>query len=385
MYIDKVEAIIVDLPLVRPHKLAMTVMQEQTLVVVRITCSDGITGIGEATPIGGLSYGDQCPEGIKVVIDSYVAPLLTGKSSRNINTLMTSIGQQVQGQSFAKSAIETALLDIEGKRLGLPVHALLGGALRDQLPVLWTLASGDAARDVEEAQEMIARRRHNAFKLKVGRRSVEADVAHVRQIRKALPADVMVTVDVNQAWDETQAVRGLAALQAAGVSLVEQPVSRRNRAAMVRLTNRFEIPILMDEGVTDSFEAFELACAGAQRAFALKISKAGGLSETLRVAAIARAAGVGLYGGTLLEGTIGTIAATHAFAVCHRLEWGTELFGPLLMADDIVTALPDYRDCSIGLPDAPGLGVEIDDDKLAHYRRDRTRTTHGISAQKAGA
>lgn len=385
MYIDKVEAIIVDLPLMRPHKLAMTIMQEQTLVIVRITCTDGISGIGEATPIGGLSYGDQCPEGIKVAIDSYVAPLLMGKSARNINVLMTSIGQQVQGQSFAKSAVETALLDIEGKRQGLPVHALLGGALRDRLPVLWTLASGDAARDIDEAQEMIGRRRHKAFKLKVGRRSVEADIAHVRRIRDALASDVMVSVDVNQAWDESQAIRGLGALQDAGVSLVEQPVSRRNRAAMVRLNNRFDIPILMDEGVTDSIEAFELACADAQRAFALKISKAGGLTETLRVAAIARAAGIGLYGGTLLEGTIGTIAAAHAFAVCHRLEWGTELFGPLLMADDIVIERPDYRDYSLGLPDAPGLGVEIDADKLAHYRRDRTRGVHGLSAQNAGA
>ena len=118
---------------------------------MRLVCSDGITGIGEATTIGGLAYGEQSPEGIKSAIDAYIAPLLAGHGRDRVNVAMQRVAASVQGNSFAKSAVETALLDAQGQRLGLPVHALLGGAMRDALPVLWTLASGDATRDVDEA------------------------------------------------------------------------------------------------------------------------------------------------------------------------------------------------------------------------------------------
>lgn len=378
--IEAIEAVLVDLPTVRAHKLAMTTMHRQTLVVVRITCSDGLAGIGEATTIGGLAYGEQSPEIIQSAIDAYLAPLLVGEDATRIGAAMQRADRAVQGNSFAKSAIETALLDAHGRRLGLPVHALLGGAVRDALPVLWTLASGDAARDVDEGLAMIEARRHRVFKLKIGSRELAADLAHVAAIRRGLGDDVMLTVDVNQAWDEPTAVRGIAALEAIGVALVEQPVRRRNRRALQRLAARFDVAIMADEAVHDAVDAFELAAEAAADVFALKISQAGGLWPTLRAAAVADAAGIGLYGGTLLEGSIGTIAAAHVFAACPQLAWGTELFGPLLLTDDVVVARPEVRDFALQLPQAPGLGLQIDEDKLAFYRRDRSRRVVAVAA-----
>jgi muconate cycloisomerase len=369
--IESIEALLVDLPTIRAHKLAMTTMSRQTLVIVRLRDSDGIVGLGEATTIGGLAYGDQSPEGIKSAIDTYVAPLLRGTDATNANAAMALVARSVQGNSFAKSAVETALLDAQGQRLGLPIHALLGGAVRNALPVLWTLASGDAARDIDEAQALIEARRHRVFKLKIGGGEPAADIAHVRAIRRGLGDDVMLTVDVNQAWDEPTAVRGIAALEAAGVGLVEQPVASRNRRALARLAHRFDVPIMADEAVHDAVDAFDLASAGAADVYALKISQAGGLWPTLRAAAVADAAGVGLYGGTLLEGSIGSIAAAHAFAACPRLAFGTELFGPLLLKDDVVLERPVYRDFELVLPQTPGLGIRLDTDKLDFYRRDR--------------
>jgi muconate cycloisomerase len=371
--IETVETVLVDLPTIRAHKLAMTTMSRQTLVIVRVSASDGIGGIGEATTIGGLAYGDQSPESIASAIDHYIAPLLAGVDATNVNAAMQRVAKSVQGNSFARSAIETALLDAQGKRLGLPVHALLGGAVRATLPVLWTLASGDAGRDVDEALALIEARRHRVFKLKIGSRDLAADIAHVRAIRRGLGDDVMLTVDVNQAWDEPTAVRGIAALEAAGVGLIEQPVARRNRRALARLAQRFDVPIMADESVHDAVDAFDLAAEAAADVYALKISQAGGLWPTLRAAAVAEAAGVEIYGGTLLEGTVGSLAAAHVFAACGRLSFGTELFGPLLLKDDVVTERPVYRDFELVLPQAPGLGVQLDEDKLAFYRRDRDR------------
>jgi muconate cycloisomerase len=378
--IESIDAVLVDLPTIRAHRLAMTTMRQQTLVVVRVACSDGRVGIGEATTIGGLAYGEQSPEGIHSAIETYIAPLLRGVDATRIGSAMQRVGASVQGNSFAKAAVEIALLDAQGRRQGLPVHALLGGAVRDALPVLWTLASGDAARDVDEALALIEARRHNVFKLKIGSHPLAEDIAHVNAIRRGLGDGVMLTVDVNQAWDEPTAVRGIAALEAAGVALVEQPVARRDRRALARLAARFDVAIMADEAVHDAVDAFELATQAAADVFALKVSQAGGLWPTLRAAAVADAAGVGIYGGTLLEGSIGSIAAAHVFAACPQLRWGTELFGPLLLTDDIVVRRPEYRDFALRVPQTPGLGVEIDADKLAFYRRDRRARSVAVPA-----
>lgn len=378
--IQSIEAIVVDLPTIRAHKLAMTTLMRQTLVIVRLTCTDGLVGIGEATTIGGLAYGEQSPEGIQSAIDTYATPLLVGQDATRVGLAMRRLAASIQGNSFAKSAIETALLDAQGQRVGLPVHALLGGAVRDALPVLWTLASGDATRDVDEALALIEARRHEVFKLKIGSRPLAEDVAHVEAIRRGLGDDVMLTVDVNQAWDEPTAVRGIAALEAIGVGLIEQPVARRNRRALQRLAARFDVALMADEAVHDAVDAFDLATEAAADVYALKISQAGGPWPTLRAAAVADAAGVGIYGGTLLEGTVGSIAAAHVFAACPTLAWGTELFGPLLLKDDVVVARPEYRDFELRLPQVPGLGVQLDLDKLDFYRRDRASKPVAVTA-----
>src|SRR5690606_9515592 len=211
--IETVEAILVDLPTIRAHQLAMAVMQRQTLVIVRLCCSDGVEGLGEATTIGGLSYGEESPEGIKLAIDTYLAPALVGQDATNVRAALARLEKVARGNRFAKSALETALLDAQGKRLGVPVATLLGGAVRSRLPVLWTLASGDPARAIDEAEALLQSRRHNAFKLKIGRRDVASDVAHVSRIKQALGDRARVTVDVNQAWDEAEAAGAIARLE----------------------------------------------------------------------------------------------------------------------------------------------------------------------------
>lgn len=373
--VESMEAIIVDLPTIREHRLAMTTMRHQTLVILRLRCADGIEGIGEATTIGGMAYGDQSPETIKLALDQYIAPLVIGNDARSANAIMARVEKSVQGNALAKSALETALLDAHGKRLGVPVHELLGGAVRMTLPVLWTLASGDSARDIDEAEQMLASKRHKVFKLKIGKRDPLEDIVHVAAIKSALGDRAELTVDINQAWSEATAARYIPELHDAGVMLIEQPIARENRRGMARLARRFNIPIMADEGVHNAADAFDYACEEAADIIALKIAKSGGPLGVVRTAAVADAAGIGCYGGTLLEGTIGSIASAHAFAACKKMEWGTELFGPLLLKDDVVVERATVSNFELAVPTAPGLGVAIDEDKLAFYRRDRARAT----------
>ncbi len=320
-------------------------------------------------PSAGLSYGDESPEGMKLTLDLYIAPLIVGKSADNINAVMHVLNKNIQGNHFVKSAIESALLDAKGIRLGLPVYDLLGGAITTTLPVLWTLASGDTEKDIAEAQQLMASKRHHTFKLKVGRNDPKIDIAHVSAIKKAVGPDIKVTVDINQAWTENTAKRGIQKLQDAGVDLIEQPIVKTNFEGLARLTEYFEVPIMADEAAGTVSDAFKLAKINAASVFALKIAKSGGLSNIQRQAAIAQGAGISLYGGTMLEGTIGTLASAHVFATLSNLDWGTELFGPLLLTDDIVKNPIVYANGVMEIPQTPGLGVEMDWNQVEKYKR----------------
>ena len=257
--VERIESWIVDVPTIRPHKLSMTTMGCQTLVIVRLTRSDGICGIGEATTIGGLSYGVESPEAISSAITHYLTPLLKGLPADNLNALTARMNSAIKGNTFAKSAIETALLDAQGKALGLPVSALLGGALQTSLPVLWTLASGDTAKDIAEGEKLLAGRRHQAFKLKIGARELATDLRHTRAIVEALGDRASIRVDVNQAWDAATGAKGCRELAAMGVDLIEQPVSAHDNAALVRLSQHIETAILADEAVATAYDGYQLA------------------------------------------------------------------------------------------------------------------------------
>ena len=365
--IERVDTMLIDLPTIRPHKLSVATMDGQTLMLVRIRCSDGIEGWGEGTTIGGLAYGAESPEGMKLTVDRYVGPLLIGQDATRIQALMARVGQMVKENRFSKSAVETALLDAHGKRLGVPVADLLGGRRRDRLPVAWTLASGQTARDIAEAEQMLDARRHDVFKLKIGTRPVREDVAHVAAIARAVEGRATVRVDVNMAWSETDAAWGLPALADAGCTLAEQPVA--SAAAMGRLMRRFPLALMADETLTGPDSAFVIARDAGADVFSVKLEQSGGAFGALRVAAVADAAGIGLYGGTMLEGPVGTIISAHAFATFARLDWGTELFGPLLLTEDILTEPLSYRDFHLDLPTGPGLGLTLDPDRLARFAR----------------
>lgn len=364
-----INCLIVDIPTIRPHKMSVATMGSQSMVIVRIMSSDDVEGIGEATTIAGLNYGGESPESIKTNIETYFRPLLIGQPANQIAGLRRLIAKNIKDNHFARSAIETALYDARAKRLGVSVADLFGGRIHDAISVAWTLASGETAVDVAEAQKMLDLRRHNIFKLKIGRREPKEDLSYIESIRKAVGDDISLRVDLNQGWSETQAVRYLQPLADLGVELVEQPIHYKNLDGMARLTALGRVPIMADESLRGPQDGFVLAGKHCANVFAIKIEQAGGLQPARDLMAIAEAADISLYGGTMLEGSVSTIAAAHLFSTMPRLEWGTEMFGPLLLTDDILTEPLEYSDFTLKLPAGPGLGVTLDGDKLAFYAR----------------
>ena len=159
--IESVTSHIVDVPTVRKHKLSSTSVTAQNYVIVEVRLANGVEGIGEAATLGGPRWSEESVEAMKANIDAYLAPALSPECAPIwFEAAGVQLDAAAKRNNAAKAAIETALFDAVGKTLGLPVSALLGGAVRDRVPVLWTLASGDPAQEIEEAERKLTARLH---------------------------------------------------------------------------------------------------------------------------------------------------------------------------------------------------------------------------------
>ena len=367
--IEAITSTIVDVPTVRRHKLSQTSVTAQSYVIVELRLANGVTGIGEAATLGGPRWSEESVEAIKANIDTYLAPALLGLSADRFIEAALRMDAAAKRNNAAKAAIDTALFDAVGKTLDISAALLLGGIVRDQVPVLWTLASGDPDQEIAEAEAKLAARLHNTFKVKIGAQAPEADLARLRRLTGGLQGRASFIVDANQAWDETTAIRCLPALAEMGIRLVEQPLPAWNIQGMARVRARSTVPLMADECVFSTHDMLDVAQAAAADVVSLKLVKHAGLLNLRNVAAVAEAAGIGLYGGCLLESSIGAAAHLHAFAGLRTLDWGCEHFGPHILTDDLVQEPLHFADFHIHLPAGPGIGVTLDRDKLRRYAR----------------
>ncbi|HEU0222426.1 MAG TPA: muconate/chloromuconate family cycloisomerase [Paracoccaceae bacterium] len=367
--IGQIRSTIVDVPTVRRHKLSRLSVTAQSYVIVEIRLANGVTGIGEAATLGGPRWSEESVEGIKATIDAHLAPAVLGQPAHRFESVAARMDAAARRNNAAKAAIESALFDAVGKTLGLPAVQLLGGVVRERIPVFWTLASGDPGQEIEEAEAKLAQGLHDRFKIKVGAEPLAQDLARLRRLAKALAGRATLIVDANQAWDEATAARALPTLADLGIALVEQPLPAWNVAGMARLRSRAPLPLMADECVFSPHDMLAVAAAGAADTLSLKLVKHGGLLATRKVAAIAEAAGLSLYGGCLLESSIGAAAHLQVFAGLPSLAWGCEHFGPHILTEDLAEEPLNIRDFHIHLPAGPGLGVTLDPEKLRRFAR----------------
>jgi muconate cycloisomerase len=367
--IAAIRSTIVDVPTVRRHKLSSLSVTAQSYVIVELRLANGVEGVGEAATLGGPRWSEESVESIKATIDTYLAPALLGERADRFEAAGALMDVAAKRNNAAKAAVETALFDAVGKTLGVSASLLLGGAVRDRVPVLWTLASGDPEQEIGEAERKLAARLHDTFKVKIGAQAPEADLVRLRRLAAALAGRASLIVDANQAWDETTAARSLPVLAELGVRLVEQPLPAWNIPGMARLRGRSAVPLMADESVFSAHDMLAVAAAGGADVVSLKLVKHGGLLNTRKVASVAEAAGIGLYGGCLLESSIGAAAHLQVFAGLRELAWGCEHFGPQILTDDLVTEPLRFEEFNVQLPTGPGIGVTLDHEKLRLYAR----------------
>ncbi len=348
---------IVDLPVSEVHSHGSGDVASIKTVVVELTTDTGLTGWGEASPWPVFT---GTAEGNATALGRYFIPAIIGADPFHVDVLLEQAEKTVVRYPEAKAALETALLDIKGKALGIPIHQLLGGCHRDQVPLSFSLANPDFEEDIAKAERL-----HDdgvsIFKLKTGFKTHAFDLMRLERLREKFQDRLDLRIDFNQGMTAHEALPRLRDFESFRLSFIEQPVPRDNLEAMAHFAEVLTTPIMADESVFNSREAFVGARMRIADIFSLKIMKSGGVRCALDVAAIARSAGIGVYGGCMFETGIAHAAGAHLMAALPELNLGCEFYmATYYLTEDILTEPFPVRNGCVHVPSGPGLGVDVD-------------------------
>ena len=357
MKIVEVRSIIAAVPRRRSLKTRYGESPDTVTVVVKVRTDQGITGVGQ-TVAPAPWYGETA-EAIKANVDKYLRPAILGENPFAIEWLFDRMHRSLRGAPYSITAVEYALWDIKGKALGVPVYELLGGKCRAGAP-LHAFVEREGVDETAARVEELADQGWTWFKTKIGF-GVEEDLAWYRGLREKVGDGVRFQLDGNTGYTLGEALQALSQMErVGGVGLFEQPVRYLDEMAV--LATRLATPLQADELLTGPRTAYEVAAGQAAHVLHFKIHKYGGLLQAKRMAAVAEAAGLEISVAPYFD--VLAAAATHFAASCGIAKW------PAGFSDmqDTLLAEPFEPDGQVAEPpERPGLGVELDEDKLAAY------------------
>lgn len=333
------------------------------VVVLRLTAEGGATGFGEASP---WSVFTGTPEASFAALDRYLRPLVLGRPVRDRAAIMEQARHAVAHCTEAKAALETALLDLQGRISGLPVWALLGGRARDRIALSCSIANPDFDADIDLMQRL----RDDGIgliKLKTGFRDHQFDIMRLERIARDFP-EFGVRVDFNQGLAAGEAVARVTDVAAFEPDFIEQPVRAHHHELMARLRNLTTVPLLADESVFGPEDMARAARDGICDGVSVKIMKSGGLTRGQTVARIAGANGLTAYGGDMFEAGIAHLAGTHMIAATPEITLGCEFYqASYFLTEDILETPFPVADGHVVVPEGPGLGVAPDIERLNRH------------------
>jgi muconate cycloisomerase len=349
--------------------------------IVRLDTDEGVSGWGEAPAIatwGGahMRYYGETPETVRHIVGAYLLPAVRGLDPGEIVLVHVRMDMVVKGHPYAKAAVDIACHDLAGKALGVPVWKLLGGRLRDGIEVTHSLGIMEVERCILEAEQAVAEGART-IKCKTGL-DPERDVTLVRRLRETLGDEVKIRVDGNEGYRSvTEAVDVTRRQEEYGILLCEQPVA--GAEGLARVAERIKAPVMADESAWTARDILELHELRAAECFSCYVTKPGGLHRARQQAELAWTLGITCDIGGSIELGIGNAANLHLGAalpnavlpsVCPVTKpagsTGPEIAG-IYYVDDVVTAPFRFDEGTVLVPDGPGLGVEVDAEKLARY------------------
>ena len=365
--IECIEILGVEIPLSEPFRISKAEIRTQKSAVVRITAG-GVVGLGNVDPTPGYSL--YSVEAILASLERRVGPSVLGRNAMNIHDLLARMDAVQPGLEDAKAAIEMACVDIASRAMGIPVHTWLGGAVKDRL--LFNGWIGIDPPDVAARKTAALQRAgYCSAKIKVGK-GIEADRDRIRAVREACGPDFRIRMDANCGYDADTSIRLARSVAGFGIELYEQPVPEHDIEGMARVRREGAgVPVMADESVVDTASLIRIIRAEAADIVKFKVMKQGGFLRTIRLVATAEAAGMRCVVGHGFGLGVNTMAEIMLCAACPNVLDGIECVGPLKTTDDIVVAKLDLSAGALALPPGPGLGVTLDDAKVARYRSSR--------------
>ena len=369
MKISQVEAV----PILVPLKAGLTTKTahgehiDSPYVIVRVHTDEGLIGLGEATlaPRWSGETSPSCVAAIRDLLD----PALRGADPRNVRSCLMQINRALKLNPFTKAAVEMALWDVAGKAAGQPLYRLLGGKVREKLPMKMVVGAFQVPKAVALAEQFLDWGvRH--LKVKVGL-DPEQDKERVQAVRDLAGAEVTVGIDANCGWNITTARRMLREMEALNIAFAEQPVGVEDPNALGQLRSASAIPIMADESVFTLADAWDLVRRDAVDILSIYPGKTGGILPAMAIASVAEAAGVVCSMGSNLELGIATAAMLHLGAAAPAIDSETypgDFLGPLYHEADLITEPLSLGPIHATVPEGPGLGVALDENQLENWR-----------------
>src|SRR5262245_36315520 len=363
LVIRRVDAIPVALPLKKPMKMAGVTIATADNVLVRIEADGGLVGWGEAASAPTMT-GDT--QGSLVAAVRLLSSLLVGADAWDRPALMRKLRHALYANTGAHSAVELALVDLAGRAAGLPAIDLIGGAVRRAVAPMWLLGNATPAEDAAEARQKLAQG-FRFFKVKVGAKAIEGDIASTLAVRNALGSEMPICADANCGFSPAAARRYLDGTRDAALAFLEQPLGPHDLSALAALARSAPVPLGADEGIHSLADVTAHAQAGAG-GVSLKLIKLGGIGAAVEAARLCERLGLAVnVAAKIAESGIASAAAIHLACAAPAVEWGVSLTH-FYLAEDIVRNPLAIRDGTVMLPSGPGLGIEVDGAAVERFR-----------------
>lgn len=351
-----------DIPLKAPIAISLGTIEHARNLLIEIQTSEGLTGWGEGSPFWMIA-GETQASGIAAAED--MARLLLSRNPLDIEGNINALTRYLPGHPTTRSAFDMALYDIAAKAAQMPLYQFLGGARR---PLITdeTIYLNTPDRMVDDALR-IQSKGAEAIKVKLGTNQRD-DIRRIEAIRQAIGDTIPIRTDANQGWDVVTASAVLRAIGHWNVQYCEQPIKRHDITGLRQIRQHSSVPIMADESLFDATDAIRLVREQAVDYFNIKLSKSGGIFEALKINAIAEAAGVPCMIGCMSESRLALTANAHVAAARQNVRF-CDLDGCFEHAVDPVHGGITYTDYQITLPDAPGIGAEVDATFLTQCER----------------
>lgn len=329
-------------------------------VLVRLTDEDGCQGWGQAVPMPTWCY--ETPETVETTLRHYLAPALLGADPEDIAQVHARMHEAIKpafstGQPICKSAIDIACYDLTGKKRGMPVWHLLGGAHRQCITLSWTVASPYMDEAEKQMEEGLARG-YRHFNIKVGApQTPEYDVQIARMVRRNAP-DCFLWADANTGYTLETALQVAPRLADAGVNVLESPLPPSQIRGYQALRQQGALPILMDEGILSPVETAEFIALGMMDGIALKPARNAGLWYSCQIVHLLRENGLMALGSGLTDPDLALAAALHLYSWAD-IPFPCALNAPQFLAGWLTGDALQPHDGQIRVPQSPGLGVTL--------------------------